>query len=100
LRVDGDLDSPAIAASLTRQPEVEYAHPNWLLKPTLVPNDAQYAARQWNLTAINMPGAWDINAGGTGVTIAVIDSGVTTINATYGFKTWNGTATVTAQMPF
>lgn len=100
LRVDGDLDSPAIAASLARQPEVEYAHPNWLMKPALVPNDAQYAARQWNLTAINMPGAWDINAGGTGVTIAVIDSGATTINATYGFKTWNGSAIVTASMPF
>ncbi len=100
LRVDGDLDSPAIAASLARQPEVEYAHPNWLLQPLLVPNDPQYAARQWNLTAINMPGAWDINAGGSGVTIAVIDSGVTNINATYGFKTWNGASIVTAQMPF
>ena len=46
LHVDGDLDSPAIAATLSRQPEVEYAHPNWLLKPKLVPNDTSYGSRQ------------------------------------------------------
>jgi len=100
LRVDGDLDSPAIAASLARQPEVEYAHPNWLLKTNMVPNDAQYAARQWNFTAINMPGAWSINPGAAGLTVAVIDTGMTTVNATYNFRTWNGTANVVTSMPF
>ena len=100
LRVDGDLDSPAIAATLSRQPEVEYAHPNWLLKKNLIPNDTSYASRQWNLTAINMPGAWDVNSGASGITVAVIDSGMTSVTATYGFKTWSGTAIVTDQMPF
>lgn len=100
LRVDDDLDSPAIAATLSRQPEVEYAHPNWLLRKNLVPNDTSYAARQWNMTAINMPGAWDVNPGAPGVTVAVIDSGMTSVTATYGFKTWSGSAIVTAQMPF
>ncbi len=100
LRVDGDLDSPAIAASLARQPEVEYAHPNWLLKTNQVPNDPQYGLRQWNLTAINMPGAWSINPGAAGLTVAVIDTGMTTVNATYNFRTWNGTANVVTSMPF
>jgi serine protease len=100
LRVDGDLDSPAIAASLATQPEVEYAHPNWLLKPTqVVPNDTGYAA-QWNMTTLNMSNAWAINPGGAGVTVAVIDTGMTSINATYGFRTWNGSANVVAAMPF
>ncbi len=99
LRVDGDPDSPAIAASLARQPEVEYAHPNWLLRPKAIPNDASYSLRQWNFTAIDMPGAWDINTG-AGITVAVIDTGMTSVNATYTFKTWDGSANVDDQMPF
>jgi len=98
--VTGEPDAVAAAANLTRQPEVEYAHPNWLLKAKAVPNDTQYGARQWNFTLLDMPRAWDINAGGAGITVAVIDTGVTSVNATYGFKTWNGTEIVTAQMPF
>jgi serine protease len=100
LRVDGDTDSPAIAATLSRQPEVEYAHPNWLLKKNLVPNDTSYGSRQWNLSAINMPGAWDVNPGASGITVAVIDSGMTSVTASYNFKTWSGTAIVTDEMPF
>lgn len=100
LRVDGDTDSPAIAATLSRQPEVEYAHPNWLLKKHLVPNDTSYGSRQWNFSAINMPGAWDVNPGASGITVAVIDSGMTSVTASYNFKTWSGTAIVTDEMPF
>jgi serine protease len=100
LAVVGETDAVGMAANLARQPEVEYAQPNWLLRPQAVPNDTQYAARQWNMSVLDMPRAWDINAGGAGVTVAIIDTGVTNVNATYGFKTWNGTAIVTAQMPF
>jgi serine protease len=100
LRVEGDTDSPAIAASLTRQPEVEYAHPNWLLTRNVIPNDTGYAAQQWNLPAINMPGAWDVNPGGAGITVAVIDTGMTSVTETYTFKTWDGEAIVSDAMPF
>jgi serine protease len=100
LRVDDDLNSPAIAQSLARQPEVEYAHPNWLMEQHLVPNDTSYAARQWNFTALNLPGAWDINPGGSGVTVAVIDTGMTSVTETFNFKTWSGSAIVTDAMPF
>lgn len=100
LAVDGDPDSPAIAASLARQPEVEYAHPNWLLKRNLVPNDTAYASRQWNFTALNLPGAWDINAGGSGIIVAVIDTGMTSTTQSFNFKTWSGSAIVTDAMPF
>jgi len=100
LLVPEDPDSIGVAANLARQPEVEYAQPNWLARPSAVPNDTQYAARQWNFSLLDMPRAWDINAGGAGITVAVIDTGLTSVNATYPFKTWNGTAIVTAQMPF
>jgi len=100
LSVPEDPDSIGAAANLARQPEVEYAQPNWLRRLSAVPNDTQYASRQWNFSLLDMPRAWDINAGGAGITVAVIDTGLTSVNATYSFKTWNGTAIVTAQMPF
>ena len=95
----GLLGQLGVAANPARQPEVEYAHPNWLKRPSSVPNDTQYASRQWNMALLDMPRAWDINPGGAGVTVAVIDTGLTSVNATYPFKTWDGTAIVTAQMP-
>lgn len=100
LLIPEDPDSIAVAASLARQPEVEYATPNFLRRPHAIPNDLQYAARQWNFTLLDLPRAWDINAGAAGITVAVIDTGLTGANTTYPFKTWNGTAIVTAQMPF
>lgn len=100
LAITEETDAVGMAANLTRQPEVEFAHPNWLLKPAAVPNDTQFASRQWNFSLLDMARAWDINAGGAGITVAVIDTGVTSVNATYGFKTWNGTEIITAQMPF
>ena len=100
LSVPEDPDSIGAAANLARQPEVEYAQPNWLRKVSSVPNDPQYASRQWNMDLIDMPRAWDINAGGAGVTVAVIDTGVTSVNATYNLKTWDGTAIVSTQMRY
>ncbi len=98
LVVPEDPDSIGAAANLTRQPEVEYAQPNWLRRPSSVPNDTRFASRQWNLTMIDMPRAWDLNRG-AGVTVAVVDTGLTSVNATFPFKTWDGTGIVTAQVP-
>lgn len=100
LRMQTDNDAPSVAATLRTQPEVEYAQPNWLLRPKqAAPNDTQYAARQWNLAQLDMPRAWAINTGAN-ITVAVIDSGMTSVNQTYAFRTWNGTANVIDQMEF
>ena len=42
ISVPEDPDSIGMAANLSRQPEVEYAQPNWLRKPTAIPNDPQF----------------------------------------------------------
>jgi serine protease len=59
-------------------PNVEYAEPDKVLVPMLVPNDPMYA-QQWSLSdatgGIRAPAAWD-RATGSGVTVAVIDTGV------------------------
>jgi serine protease len=48
-----------------------------------------------------MPRAWDINAGATSdIKVAIVDTGVTTVNQTFNFPYWNGTAIQTIAMPF
>ena len=73
------------AADLDDRPGVAYARPNYIARAAVyTPNDPGFAL-QWNLAStpagINMPQAWGSarqlgRAGGKGVTIAVLDTGV------------------------
>jgi len=89
-----------LAEQLREQAEVEYAQPNYLRHLDGAPNDPSYATRQWNMTALDMPRAWDIKPGAEGVTVAVVDTGVTNVSATFIARTWNGSAIVSFQVPF
>ena len=86
-----DIEDPVHAAeNLARQPEVLYAQPNYLNRVDALPNDPGYN-QQWNMPLINMPQAWDINqSAGSGVIVAVVDSGLTTRDGTFGFPLWTG----------
>ncbi len=89
----------AVAARLTRDPAVEYAEPDVLLKRLAAPNEPRFAQWQWNLFAptttyngtvlsnstaksatatggTNMPPAWDLTMGSNAVVVAVIDTGI------------------------
>lgn len=57
--------------------EVEYIEPNYIYQTLEVPNDPAYT-QQWNLRSINVEQAWD-ETKGEGVTVAVIDTGVTKV---------------------
>lgn len=75
--VEGDKNT---IKKLRRSPlkkEVEYIEPNYIYHSLEVPNDPQYT-QQWNLRSINVEQAWD-ETKGEGVTIAVIDTGVTKV---------------------
>ena len=97
---DSEPNSQVMAEVLARQPEVEWAQPNYLYHLHLVPNDTSFAS-QWNMSLINMPAAWDISHGGSStVTVAVIDSGVTQVSATFAFPLWTGTQFQTFGIPF
>lgn len=61
--------------AMRKDPLVVYAEPNYIVKPTAVPNDTAFAA-QWHYPLINLPGAWDLTTGDPGVIVAVIDTGV------------------------
>ena len=69
----------AIARKLAALPDVEYAEPDYVMRPTLVPNDPSYAS-QWHYfeaMGINAPAAWDITTGSAAISVAVIDTGIT-----------------------
>jgi subtilisin family serine protease len=75
---------------------VEYAEPNYIVRPNMVPNDPYYLSDySWGLKDIYMEDAWDMSQG-EGIIVAVVDSGVDynnedlrsnmfSVNGSYGF---------------
>ena len=75
--VDGDA---ALLRALRRSPLRQFTEsiaPNYIYHALEVPNDPDYP-KQWNLRSINVEGAWD-NTKGNGVTVAVIDTGISQV---------------------
>ncbi|MFJ1809390.1 MULTISPECIES: S8 family peptidase [unclassified Streptomyces] len=70
-------DVADVVAQYRADPEVAYVVPDRLNKPKADPNDTEYT-KQWDLfettAGMNVPGAWTTSTG-TGVTVAVIDTG-------------------------
>ena len=80
-------ESPnTVATALETNPNIEYAEPNYIIHPAVVPNDVGFVFL-WNLhnngercpyedVDIDAPEAWDIETGSDSVIVAVIDTGV------------------------
>ncbi|GAQ66335.1 extracellular basic protease precursor [Streptomyces scabiei] len=70
-------DVADVIAEYQADPQVAYVAPDRLNKAMATPNDTEYS-KQWDLyeatAGMNVPGAWD-KVTGTGVTVAVIDTG-------------------------
>jgi subtilisin family serine protease len=73
VKVGGSVQSSI--AELKSNPAVAYAEPNWIYHALAVPNDPRYS-QTYGLPKISAPQAWDITTGSTGVTVAVVDTGV------------------------
>jgi serine protease len=100
VKTPANADAPSIAATLAQQPEVEWAQPNYVRMLQARPNDPDYAL-QWNMDLVDMPRAWDINTGSNaGVTVAVIDTGVTTTTFSETFPLWTGNRFENVVVPF
>lgn len=62
-----------VETALLNNPNIEYVERDYLLEPTITPND-QYFDDQWHLTTIQAEQAWDISKGDLSP-IAILDSG-------------------------
>ncbi len=73
-------DVADVVAEYQADPQVAYVVPDRLNKPLATPNDTEYG-KQWDLSeataGMNVPAAWDVTDG-SGVTVAVIDTGYVT----------------------
>ena len=71
----GDRDK--LIEKLRKNPNVEYAEPNYIGYSLFIPNDPKYVSgSQWDLPMIQAPNGWDITQGSSSVIVAFIDSGV------------------------
>jgi serine protease len=78
--------------SLNQNQDVEYAEPNYIYHPLVVPND-QFYSLQWHYPAINLPLAWDITTGsraGNNVIVAVVDTGIYLAHPEFSGQLVNG----------
>ena len=68
-----------VLVAFARNAAVEYVEPDRMMHALLTPNDTNFSS-QWDLTdptgGVNQTAAWDI-ATGTGIRVAVIDTGIT-----------------------
>ncbi len=87
-------------AILARNPDVEFAEPNYILSIAAIPNDPQFS-QLWGMNNtgqtggvpdadIDAPEAWDIQKG-TNVVIAVVDTGVDYNHADLRTNIWSNT---------
>ncbi len=65
----------AWVAAYGRNPNVEYAEPNYIAYAIGIPNDT-YFGKQWGMTKIRAPEAWGVTTGNSGVKIAILDTGI------------------------
>ncbi|WP_052326745.1 S8 family serine peptidase [Deinococcus peraridilitoris] len=78
LEVPVAADDRVLAATLDElrgRADVEYAERDERLTVSKAPNDQDYP-EQWNLTAVNMPQAWEVATGSPRSVIAVLDTGI------------------------
>ncbi len=81
---DKNTNILAICEEYKKDPNVEYAEPNYIVKVQEVPNDPYYSSSGswgqdyddlWGMKKISCENAWDISKG-KGVIVAVVDTGI------------------------
>ena len=55
---------------------IEFAEPDFVVEPSLIPNDPWFVNWQKDKQQINSPGAWDMTTGSASLILAIVDTGV------------------------
>lgn len=74
VELPANASETAVLNLLARHPHLKAAELDRRVSPDMAANDV-YAGSEWHLQKINAPAAWDASQG-SGVTIAILDSGV------------------------
>jgi subtilisin family serine protease len=76
-----------VVAQYQADPQVEAAEPDYVVHATRTPNDPAFN-KQWDMTKISAPAAWDKTTGSANVVVAVIDTGVDYNHADLATNMW------------
>jgi len=83
--INKDANVLQVVDAYNKNPNVEYAQPNYKMKTQLIPNDDFYHSSGswgqsfddlWGLKTISCEDAWEITTGSEDVVVAIVDSGV------------------------
>jgi len=86
-----DADLEKIIREYKEDPNIEYAHLNYLATlQTTTPNDPGFAS-QWGLKKIEATEAWNIDTGSEDLIVAVIDTGIDYNHPDLAENMWDGT---------
>ena len=90
-RIPDNKSVEEIVLELGRDPDVEWAVPNYYRKTQTTPNDSSHIRRSSLFNALGLPEAWDTSTGNSNITIAVIDTGVDWAHQDLADNIWNNT---------
>jgi serine protease len=84
--IDPAADPEETARLYTARGDVEFAQADYRAHYAFHPNDPLFA-NQWNLSALHMERAWDVNPGASSaIIVAVLDGGIAYDTATYSYN--------------
>lgn len=69
------LSEEELAALILSSGAADFAEPDYLVSPTLMPNDPKFGS-QWHHAKIGSQSAWDITTGHDSIRVVVCDSGI------------------------
>jgi serine protease len=84
--IEASANPEDMARRYAARGDVEFAQPDYRARLYFRPNDPLFAS-QWNLSALRMEQAWDVQPGASSsVVVAVLDSGMAYDTATYQYN--------------
>ncbi|MFD1394548.1 S8 family peptidase [Kroppenstedtia eburnea] len=88
VKVKGSVEEAVKAYE--KNPNVEYAEPNYIVKTQWTPNDPYFSSQQYGPQIMKAESAWDVTRSSSSVRIAIVDTGVQANHPDLSGKVING----------